>query len=107
MKIERQAKQAAQTIAERCGTRDVFQIAEKSGVAIVYESWYPTTIGEFELRTKRILVNERALENNPNAATLKRAIVAHELAHFFADEFKIDKLEEEKFAGEFAKELLK
>lgn len=107
LKMQNKAADAAREIIERFGTNDPFEIAEKADVTIVYESWYPTTIGEFERKTRRILVNTRALEDNKNHETLKRAIVAHELAHFFAAEFKIKKLDEERFAHEFAKELLK
>lgn len=101
------AETAAKKVIEKFGTNDPFEIAEKSGVTIVYESWYPTTIGEFERKTNRILVNTRALEDNKNAETLRRAIVAHELGHFFAAEFKIEKGDEERFAREFATNLLK
>ena len=100
-------KQAAQKAREKYGTHDPFIIAEKAGVRVVYESWYPTTIGEFEKDSKTIRVNRRALENNKNAADLERIITAHELGHFFALDLKLDGKEEEIFAGEFAAELLK
>jgi predicted SprT family Zn-dependent metalloprotease len=100
-------KQAAKRAGEKYGTREPFVIAEKAGVQIIYESWYPTTIGEFERDEKTIRVNRRALENNKNAADLEQIIVAHELGHFFATELKLDGSEEERFAREFAAELLK
>lgn len=100
-------KQAAQNTREKYGTNNPFIIAEKAGVRVVYESWYPTTIGEFEREGKTIRVNRRALENNKNAADLERIIIAHELGHFFAHDLNLDRKDEEIFAGEFAVELLK
>ena len=100
------AQEIAAEVSARFGSRDVFEIAEKACVKIVYESWYPTTIGEFEQKTKTILVNRRALENNKNAEDLERIIIAHELGHFFAAGLNLDKTEEERFCHEFAKHLL-
>ncbi|HEX8567747.1 MAG TPA: hypothetical protein VF648_19060 [Pyrinomonadaceae bacterium] len=100
-------KQAAQKAREKYGTNDPFIIAEKAGVRVVYESWYPTTIGEFEREGNTIRVNRRALENNKNAADLERIIVAHELGHYFALDLNLDRKEEEVFARDFAAELLK
>lgn len=101
------ASELAKNVIEKFATRDVFEIARKVGAKIVYESWYPTTIGEFERETNTILVNLRALENNKNAADLEKIIIAHELGHFFAGDLNLDKSEEEKFAKDFARELTK
>lgn len=101
------ATAAAKSVVEEFGTNDPFVIAEKAGVRVVYESWYPTTIGEFERDAKTIRVNRRALENNKNAADLERIIIAHELGHFFAPDLKSERNEEEIFARQFAAELLK
>ena len=98
--------ETAKRVIRDYGTSDVFEIVRKAGVKIVYESWYPTTIGEFERDKKKILVNLRALENNKNAANLERIIIAHELRHFFAADLDLDKTEEERFAREFAKQLM-
>jgi Zn-dependent peptidase ImmA (M78 family) len=100
------ATDAAKNVVEEFGTNDPFVIAEKAGVRVVYESWYPTTIGEFERDAKTIRVNRRALENK-NAADLERIIVAHELGHFFALDLELERSEEEIFARQFAAELLK
>ena len=100
-------KQAAQKAREKYDTNDPFIIAEKAGVRIIYESWYPTTIGEFEREGKTIRVNRRALENNKNAADLERIIVAHELGHYFALDLNSNRKDEEVFARDFAAELLK
>ena len=93
-------------IIEKFGTNDVYKIAEKNGVSILYEDWYPVTIGEFERKTKTIRVNLRALENQENAKSLERTIIAHELGHFFAKTFNFKKMDEELFAHEFAENLI-
>jgi Zn-dependent peptidase ImmA (M78 family) len=100
-------KQAAQKAREKYGTNDPFIIAQKAGVRVVYESWYPTTIGEFEREGKTIRINRRALENNKNASDLERIIVAHELGHYFALDLNLDRKNEEVFARDFAAELLR
>ena len=93
-------------IAGEYGTRDVYEIAEKAGVSIIYESWHPATVGEFERKTKTIRVNRNALETAEDAENLRKKIVAHELGHFFAINLKMDKKEEEEFAQSFAEKLL-
>lgn len=91
----------AQQIYEKFQTRDVFEIAAKAGVKIVYEKWYPVTLGEFDRRTKTIIVNN-------NAEMKREKIIAHELGHYFFGEFKIeDVADEEIFCDQFAEELLK
>ena len=99
------AIEVAQKILEKFGTNDVFEIALKSNISIVYEDWYPTTIGEFDKQTNTICVNNRALKESKNAIELEKIIIAHELGHFFAAEFDLGNLSEEQFAREFAKEL--
>lgn len=84
------------------GARDVFSIAEKAKVAVVYESWHPVTFGEFERKTNVIRVNRRALEAEDDSGGLERRIIAHELAHFFARDWHLPRAEEEAFAREFA-----
>jgi Zn-dependent peptidase ImmA (M78 family) len=101
------AQDLAQNLIEKFGTNDVFEIALKAGAKIVYEDWYPTTIGEFDKNTKTICVNRRVLSESKNADDLEKVIIAHELGHFFVDEFKIETQNEESFAREFAKELTK
>lgn len=76
-------------------TRDVFSIAEKSGVSIIYESWFPVTNGEFNKLKKTIFVNLNSAEN-------AEKIIAHELGHFFAQDLDLSKTEEEIFAQNFA-----
>lgn len=104
--IEMKISDFAKDIIERFGTSDVFQIAEKVGVKIFYESWNPVTIGEFDWKTKTICVNLRALKNDGDIMRLEKLIVAHELGHFFAADLKLEKSEEEKFAREFAETLI-
>ncbi len=98
-KLEVKGQEFAQQIFEKFGTHDVFEIAEKAGVRIVYESWFPVTIGEFERKTKTICVNLTTAEN-------REKIVAHELGHFFARDLNLNKTEEEKFAQEFTEVLI-
>lgn len=93
------------TVAE-FGTSDPYKIAEIAGVKIVFESWHPVTIGEFERPTKTILVNRRAVAESETGDNLEENIIAHELGHFFAADWKLDKAEEENFAHQFAKTLV-
>jgi predicted Zn-dependent protease with MMP-like domain len=93
-------------IVREYGTRDVFELAEKAGVSIIYESWHPVTVGEFEKRTKTIRVNQNALAKAEEAKDSEKKIVVHELGHFFAIDLKLDKNQEEHFARLFAEKLL-
>jgi Zn-dependent peptidase ImmA (M78 family) len=91
----------AERIFRQFQTLDVFQIAEKAGVKIRFEKWFPVTAGEFDWKNKIIIVNE-------NAPVAAEKIVAHELGHFFIREFEIENIiDEEKFCDEFAEEFLK
>ena len=87
-------------------TRDVFLIAEKAGVSIIYESWHPATIGEYDRKTKTIRVNRNAPGKAEDAENMREKIIAHELGHFYAIDLKMDKKEEETFARSFAEKLL-
>lgn len=98
-----EAQSFARKIVAQFATNDVYKIAEKAGVKIVYEDWYPVTIGEYEKKTKTIRVNCRALQKDKK--NLERKIIAHELGHFFAVDLKLDKKEEEIFAHKFAESL--
>ena len=100
------AKAAARQVIDEFGTNDIFKIAEKAGIEIIYESWFPTSIGEFNLKTKRICVNFRAIRTDKDAVDLERTIIAHELGHFFAKDLNLSKTEEEKFCDNFARSLL-
>ena len=99
-----EAHETARKIIEKFGTRDCFAIAEKAGVKIVYQNWHPATVGEFNKKTRTICVNQRALENDEFS---EREIIAHELGHFFAEEYNLDRENEESFAVNFAKEFTK
>lgn len=89
-----------QKVYEKFQTRDVFEIAEKAGVSIIYQKWHPVTVGEFDWRAKTICVNE-------NAKISSEKIVAHELGHYFLREMEVQGiLNEEGFCDEFANELL-
>ena len=101
------AVERAQNIIEKFGTNDVFEIVLKSQIKIVYGDWHPITIGEFDKKTNTICINHRALAEDKNALELEKKIIAHELGHFFAQEFDLDRKTEEDFALNFAQELFK
>jgi Zn-dependent peptidase ImmA (M78 family) len=93
----------ASEVASRFQTKCVFEIARKSNIAIVYGKWFPVTLGEFDIKNKRITVNE-------NGGIPFERIIAHELGHYFLrDNFELRPLsfDEEQFCDEFADELLK
>jgi hypothetical protein len=94
--------QKAMAVVAKLGTPDVFEIARSNGVKIVYESWHPITIGEFERRTKTIRVNKRAIEGAVDGRKLEIKIIAHELGHFFASSMKLNIESEEAFSHDFA-----
>lgn len=91
----------ARRVFHKYRTRNVFELAESSGVKIAFQKWFPVTFGEFDWRTKTIYVNE-------NARIELEKIIAHELGHYFLREFEIKKDgDEESFCDEFADELLR
>ncbi len=95
------ARRLAENVFGRFQTRDVFEIADKCGVKIAYQKWFPVTLGEFDWQTKTIIVNE-------NATIEAGKIIAHELGHYFLREFDVKNVvDEEKFCDEFADEVLK
>lgn len=97
----RLAFELAERVFRHFQTSDVFEIAEKVGVKTVYQKWFPVTLGEFNWRTKTIIVNE-------NAEISFEKIVAHELGHYFLREFNIEDVgDEEGFCDEFADAILK
>jgi hypothetical protein len=96
----------AMTMVAQLGTRDVFEIARSNGVNIMYGSWHPITIGEFDRGTKTIRVNKRAVADATGGAALEIKIIAHELGHFFAGSMKMDNEEEESFSRAFATALV-
>ena len=96
----RLASELAEQVLRRFQTSDVFKIAEIINLKIVYQKWFPVTLGEFDWRTKTIIINE-------NANIPYEKIIAHELGHYFLREFGVENVvDEEKFCDEFASELL-
>lgn len=89
----------AKQISAKFETGDVFEIAKKARVKIIYEKWFPTTIGEFDRKNQTICVNLNAAESIEN-------IIAHELGHFFALDLSLSRADEEEFCDNFAKSLL-
>lgn len=92
-------EQSARAVIKRFNPRCVFEIAGKAGLRVVYEKWFPVTIGEFDWKNKTICVNL-------NANVPVEKIIAHELGHFFARELNLSRTEEENFCDEFANGLL-
>ena len=70
------AVKIAQKIVADLETRDVYEIARRSDISVVFERWYPVTLGEFDRKNRRITVNR-------NAPVAVETIVAHELGHYF------------------------
>ncbi len=97
-KLKFAAQELAKRIFAKFGTGNVFKIAEKAGIKVVYEKWFPTTIGEFDRNNKLICVNLNARET-------AEKIIAHELGHFFVQDMNLSRAEEENFCDDFAKGL--
>ncbi len=95
-KLRIKGQEFAKQVLENFGTNDVFVIAESAGVKIIYQSWFPVTIGEFDRKNRLICVNL-------NAKKQREKIIAHELGHFFAQELDLNEAEEESFCHEFAR----
>ena len=98
-KLKFDGQKFAKRIFEMFGANNVFEIAEEADVKIVYEKWFPTTIGEFDRKNKTICVNLNAREKIEK-------IIAHELGHFFAQDLNLSRAEEEKFCDDFKESLL-
>jgi hypothetical protein len=103
-----QGARLAGRVIEEYATRDVFEIADRAGVRIAYERWPVVTIGECEPRAAIIRLNLNALERVRSAGKIERAIIAHELGHFFAARFgiEVDREEGELVAFSFAENLI-
>jgi Zn-dependent peptidase ImmA (M78 family) len=90
----------AEKVMNRFHTNSVDEIARTLGISIVYEKWFPITLGEFDRKNRRITVNE-------NATIPFETIIAHELGHYFLEEFSRQRHRDaEKICDEFADELL-
>ena len=98
-KLRLDGQEFAKRIVAEFSNGNVVEIAERVGVEIVYEKWFPTTIGEFDRKNKKICVNLNAREK-------VEKIIAHELGHFFALGLNLEREAEEIFAREFAGALL-
>jgi Zn-dependent peptidase ImmA (M78 family) len=96
-----EAAELAARVRERYAARDIYEIAEKAGLTIVFQNWRPVTAGELNRQTKTIYVNG-------DAKIAAEKIVAHELGHYFLGEFEVGRIgDEEGFCDDFARELLK
>jgi Zn-dependent peptidase ImmA (M78 family) len=91
----------AKSIVSEFQTNNVFEIAQRLDISIVYEQWFPVTLGEYNRKKRRITVNK-------NAQIPFDKIIAHELGHYFLEGFSPQRHgDEEKICDEFADELLK
>ncbi|HVF26837.1 MAG TPA: hypothetical protein VM943_01270 [Pyrinomonadaceae bacterium] len=110
--------ETARRIAAQFQTDEVFTLARRAGVKIIYERWPLVTIGECEKRSRTIRVNLNAIEHRDSIKylgkeLLERAIIAHELGHLFdtrTEKLSADKsterLIDEHTAHGFAAQLL-
>ena len=99
--VEMKADQLAKTVLERFQTRNVNEIAGKSGVKVIYEKWFPVTLGELDWKKREIRVNQ-------NAKIDFDVIIAHELGHYFIKIYELKIAgDEETFCDEFADKLLR
>ncbi len=85
---EARGAETARCVAGRFETDEVFTLARRAGVKIVYERWPLVTIGECEKRSRTIRVNLNAIERADSIKhlgkeLLERMIIAHELGHLF------------------------
>jgi hypothetical protein len=89
-------------VTEKFRTRNVYEIAARAGLKIIYRRWFPVTAGELDWRAKTICVNEAAEIDG-------ETIIAHELGHYFRREFAAPggAADEESFCDEFAARLLR
>ncbi len=108
----------AQCVIACYGTKDIFEIAKRANVRVIYERWPLVTIGECEPRLNVVRINLAALEQADEANDVEFSrlmvtsiILAHELGHLFdarlcAQEGK-KPLSSERIAHAFAASLLK
>lgn len=87
---DRRGHASARRVVALYRTTDVFEIAERAGVRVVYERWPLVTVGECEPRLRVVRINLAALDragkgNNAECSRrmLTSVILAHELGHFF------------------------
>ena len=88
-------RELAEQVAEEFGTREIGQLARRSGLSIRLGRWTPVTAGELDVAANEITVNEDA-EVEPER------IVAHELGHYFIRSKSIVCTDAEKFCDDFA-----
>ncbi len=94
-------KELAQKVVKQYSTTDILAIAKQLNINVIYQKWHPSTIGEFDKKTKTICINL-------NADIDPLSILAHELGHFFIDKMnlKFDKNVEEDIVNNFCKSLI-
>ena len=50
-------KELAQQVLDKYGTTDVLAIAKQLTIKVIYQKWHPSTVGEFDRKTKTIYIN--------------------------------------------------
>ena len=85
----------AERVIARYGTTDVFEVAGRASVRVIYERWPLVTAGECEPRSNVVRINQVALDkadeaNDPDfsRAILTSVILAHELGHLFDERLR-------------------
>ncbi len=114
-------KELARRVIARYGTADVFEIARRANVRVVYERWPLVTVGECESRLNVVRINLAALDHADEAndadfsrTMLSSIILAHELGHLFDERLRdgerkkfVERVISERIAHAFAARLLK
>jgi Zn-dependent peptidase ImmA (M78 family) len=93
-------QELAQKVVAKYATTDVLAIAKLLNINVMYEKWHPSTVGEFDKKTKTICINL-------NAEMPPLSILAHELGHYFLNEMntRFERNEEEIIVEAFANAL--
>lgn len=90
-------QELTQLVVEQYSTMDPFLLAELAGIKVDYARWHPISWGEYDSRSRSICLNL-------NAPIPLEQILAHELGHYFVQQFlgKNNRKEEELLASDFA-----
>lgn len=95
------ADKIAQKIVADLETKDVYEIARQSDISVEFERWFPVTLGEFDRKNRRIMINQ-------DAPVAVETIVAHELGHYFLQDLVSgDSVDIERLCDRFADALLR
>ena len=53
-------KELAKQVLDKYGTTDVSAITKQLDIKVIYQKWHPSTVGEFDRKTKTIYINLNA-----------------------------------------------